>query len=26
MTLMGLLIVLCWLPLATRMSHQGQPV
>ncbi|EEW5461817.1 multidrug transporter, partial [Escherichia coli] len=20
------LIVLCWLPLATRMSHQGQPV
>ncbi|MBL1188504.1 hypothetical protein, partial [Shigella flexneri] len=22
----GLLIVLCWLPLATRMSHQGQPV
>ncbi|EFB7205394.1 hypothetical protein, partial [Shigella sonnei] len=21
-----LLIVLCWLPLATRMSHQGQPV
>ncbi len=23
MTLMGLLIVLCWLPLATRMSHQG---
>ncbi|WP_252702323.1 hypothetical protein, partial [Shigella flexneri] len=24
--LMGLLIVLCWLPLATRMSHQGQPV
>ncbi|EFD7714074.1 TPA: hypothetical protein ACJIO9_005608, partial [Escherichia coli] len=23
---MGLLIVLCWLPLATRMSHQGQPV
>lgn len=26
MTLMGLLIVLCWLPLAARMSHQGQPV
>ena len=26
MALMGLLIVLCWLPLATRMSHQGQPV
>lgn len=26
MTLMGLLIVLCWLPLATRMSHQGQLV
>lgn len=25
MTLMGLLIVLCWLPLATRMSHQGSP-
>ncbi len=26
MTLMGLLILLCWLPMATRMSHQGQPV
>ena len=26
MTLMGVLIVLCWLPLAARMSHQGQAV
>ncbi len=24
MTLMGVLIVLCWLPLAARMSHQGK--
>ncbi|MDO1920761.1 hypothetical protein Q2378_27285, partial [Escherichia coli] len=23
---MGLLIMLCWLPLATRMSHQWLPV
>ncbi|HFZ8994817.1 TPA: multidrug efflux MFS transporter EmrD [Citrobacter freundii] len=26
MTLMGLLIVLCWLPLAARLTHQGQTV
>ena len=26
MTLMGLLIFLCWLPLASRMSQQGQAV
>lgn len=26
MTLMGLLILACWLPLASRISHQGQTV
>lgn len=26
MTLMGLLILVCWLPLASRVSHQGQAV
>ena len=26
MTLMGLLIFVCWLPLASRVSHQGQAV
>lgn len=26
MTLMGLLITACWLPLASRISHQGQTV
>ena len=26
MTLMGLLILLCWLPLASRVSHHEQPV
>ena len=26
MTLMGLLIFLCWLPLASRFAHQGQAV
>ncbi|WP_246744450.1 hypothetical protein, partial [Salmonella enterica] len=25
-TLMGLLILACWLPLASRISHQGQTV
>ncbi|MGC0103349.1 multidrug efflux MFS transporter EmrD, partial [Enterobacter asburiae] len=26
MTLMGLLILLCWLPLASRVPHHEQPV